>query len=347
MKGLVKYARGKGKVEIRDLPEPYPKEGQVKIEVKAAGICGSDIHVFHDEIDLPIRTPVVMGHEYCGVIVEVGRGVTNWQVGTRVTSETAFSVCESCVYCRTGQYHLCKERKGIGFWFDGAFADYIVIPEKRVHKLPDNVDFIAGALGEPLACITHGVIELSRVHSGDTVLVAGLGAIGLLAAQVARAEGSRVIISGTSDDLKRFELAKSLGFNELINVQEKNLRQVIDEITAGNGVDVFLECSGAPEAARMGLEVVKKRGWYTQIGLFGKPFEVNLETIAYKELQVTGSFSQRWTAWETAMKLLELKMVETKPLVTDIYPISEWQEAFNKFENKQGTKIILQPLNSP
>ena len=347
MKGLVKYARGKGKMEIRDLPEPYPKEGQVKIEVKAAGICGSDIHVYHDEIDLPIRTPVVMGHEYCGVIVEVGRGVTNWLVGTRVTSETAFSVCERCVYCRTGQYHLCKERKGIGFWFDGAFADYIVIPEKRVHKLPENVDFIAGALGEPLACITHGVTELSRVHSGDTVLVAGVGAIGLLAAQVARAEGGRVIISGTSDDSKRFELAKSLGFNELINVQEKNLCQVIDEITAGNGVDVFLECSGTPEAARMGLEVVKKRGWYTQIGLFGKPFEVNLETIAYKELQVTGSFSQRWTAWERAMKLLELKMVETKPLVTDIYPISEWQEAFNKFENKKGTKIILQPFNSP
>ena len=128
MKGLVKYARGEGKTEIRDLPEPHPKEGQVKIEVKAAGICGSDIHVFHDEIDLPIRTPVVMGHEYCWVIVEVGKGVTNWQVGTRATSETAFSVCERCVYCRTGQYHLCKERKGIGFWFDGAFADYIVIP---------------------------------------------------------------------------------------------------------------------------------------------------------------------------------------------------------------------------
>lgn len=108
-------------------------------------------------------------------------------------------------------------------------------------------------------------------------------------------------------------------------------------------MDVVLECSGAPEAARTGIQIVKKRGVYTQIGLFGKPFEINFETIAYKELQVGGSFSQRWIAWETALKLLELKKVETKPLVTDIYPLQEWQAAFNKFEKRQGTKIVLQP----
>jgi L-iditol 2-dehydrogenase len=342
MKGLVKFARGRGQIEVREVKDPEPQAGEVKIEVKATGICGSDIHVFHDEIDLPIRTPVVMGHEFCGIIVGLGEGITSWHVGDRVTSETAFSVCEKCVYCRTGQYQMCKERKGIGFWFDGSFADFIVVPEKRVHKLPENVDFIAGALCEPLACVTHGVIEMSQVHSGDTVLVTGVGAIGLLAAQVARSEGGRVIISGISEDVKRFELAKSLGFNELVNVQEMDIFQSIEEMTNGGGVDVVLECSGAPEAARAGIQIVKKRGVYTQIGLFGKPFEINFESIAYKELQVSGSFSQRWIAWETALKLLELNKVETKPLVTDIYPLHDWQSAFSKFEKRQGTKIIFQ-----
>jgi L-iditol 2-dehydrogenase len=346
MKGLVKYARGEGNIEVRDVPEPSPGRDQIKIEMKAAGICGSDIHIFHDKIDIPIKTPVVMGHEFCGVIAEVGEGVSNWQVGDRVTAETAFSVCERCEYCRTGHYNLCKERRGIGFWYNGAFTKYVIVPEKRVHRLPDNVDFISGALCEPLSVVTHGVIELSHVEPGDKVLVSGAGAIGLLAAQVARCQGGRVIISGTSADMDRFKLARSLGFEELVNVQTQDLRQFVDKITDGKGMDVVLECSGAPEAARVGLEVIKKLGVYAQIGLFGKPFEINFETIAYKELSVSGSFSQRWTAWEISLELLEKGMVKTGPLVTDIYPITEWREAFTKFENKESTKVILKPLEN-
>jgi L-iditol 2-dehydrogenase len=342
MKGLVKFAKGPGHVEVREVEEPFPREGEVKIEVKAAGICGSDIHLFHEEIDIPSRPPVVLGHEFCGIIAEAGKGVSHWRVGDRVTSETAFSSCERCEYCRTGQYNLCKERKGIGYWYNGAFTRYIVVPEKRVHKLPDNVDFLAGALCEPLSCVTHGITDLSRIVPGDTVLVSGVGAIGLLAAQVARSAGGRVILSGTAEDGQRFELAKSLGFAEMVNVQEQNLPRFLGEITQGKGADVVLECSGAPEAARMGLEVIKRRGVYTQIGLFGKPLEINFETIAYKELQVSGSFSQRWTAWELAIQMLANGTVKAGPLVTDIYPLDQWREAFGKFEKRQGVKIIFQ-----
>ena len=344
MKAFVKYARGEGNMEIREIPEPSPDANQVKIEVKAAGICGSDIHIYHDDIDIPMKPPFVVGHEFCGVIAEAGPGVSNWHAGDRVTSETAFSVCERCAYCRTGHYNLCKERRGIGFWFDGAFTNHVIIPEKRVHKLPDNVDFISGALCEPLSIVTHGVIELSHVEAGDTVLVSGVGAIGLLAAQVSRAEGARVIISGTSLDLNRFDLAKSLGFEELVNIQEQDLPEFVHEATEGIGVDVVIECSGAPEAARMGLDVIKKQGVYVQIGLFGKPFELNFEQIAYKELRVSGSFSQIWTAWDISLKLLERGIVQTRPLVTDTFPISQWKEAFSKFESKKSTKVVLKPL---
>ncbi len=278
------------------------------------------------------------------MIAEVGPGVSQWHVGDPVTSETAFSVCERCAYCRTGHYNLCKERKGIGFWFDGAFTNYVIVPEKRVHRLPENVDFISGALSEPLSVVTHGVIELSHIEVGDTVLVSGMGAIGLLAAQVARAQGARVIISGTSLDSTRLDLARSLGFEELVNIEEQDLGEFVNEITQGIGVDVVLECSGAPQAARSGLEVIKKQGVFTQIGLFGKPFEIDFERIAYKELRVSGSFSQRWTAWETSLKLLERGTVQTGPLVTDIHAINEWQEAFAKFESKQSAKVVLKPL---
>ncbi len=120
--------------------------------------------------------------------------------------------------------------------------------------------------------------------------------------------------------------------------------EFVNEITQGIGVDVVLECSGAPQAARSGLEVIKKQGVFTQIGLFGKPFEIDFERIAYKELRVSGSFSQRWTAWETSLKLLERGTVQTGPLVTDIHAINEWQEAFAKFESKQSAKVVLKPL---
>jgi L-iditol 2-dehydrogenase len=343
MTGLVKFARGKGNVDLREVPEPSPGPNQVKIEVKAAGICGSDIHILHDQIVQPIHPPFVMGHEFCGIVTETGPGVTVWKEGDRVTAEPAFSVCERCEYCRTGQYHLCWERKGFGFWHDGAFAKFIVVPEKRVHRLPAGVDFIAGALCEPLAVAAHSVIERTAIRPADWVLVTGVGAIGLLVAQVARLRGARVVLAGVTADQKRFQLAQSLGFEDRLDVQIRSLREAAGEKTGGKGFDVVLECSGSPEAVREALTVIKKRGIFTQIGLFGRPFELNFETIAFKELSLRGSISHPWTAWDAAIRLLESGAVQTRPLVTDVFPLQDWPEAFRKFENKEGTKILLTP----
>ena len=345
MKGLVKYAKGPGNMEIRDIPEPSPGPGQIKIEVHAAGICGSDLHIFHDDIDgIPINPPVVTGHEFAGVVSALGENVTRWKVGDRVTSETAVSFCGDCLHCRTGFYNLCTNRRTLGYWYNGVFSRYTLVPQERVHSLPENVDFVAGALCEPLACVTHAVMELTRIDAGDVVLVTGPGSIGLLALQVAKAQGAKVVVCGTTIDQQRLAMARQLGAARTVDIINEDVFGVIRELTSGRGADVVLECSGSPKAVDAGLLLARKAGQYTQIGLFGKPLQVDFEKICFRELKVTGSLGSTWTAWEKAIQLLAAGTVNTKVLVSDILPITEWKKAFEKFEKKEGFKLVLTPV---
>lgn len=346
MKGLVKFARGDGNMEVRDVSEPSPAKGQVKIEIKAAGICGSDLHIYHDDIDgIPINAPVITGHEYCGIITEVGEGVFAYKPGDRVTSETAFSFCGECLHCRTGRYNLCNSRRTLGYWYNGAFAQYCVVPEGRIHRLPDHIDFVSGALCEPLACVTHAVMELTTIKAGDVVLVIGPGAIGLLAVQVAKAEGAIVVVSGTnSGAFDRLALAKELGADYTVNAKKEDLFAIIADLTDGRGADVVIECSGSASAANDGLLLTRKFGQFTEIGLFGKPIQIDFEKICYRELKVTGSMGSTWTSWEKAIQLMSSGKVNTKILVSDIMPITDWETAFKKFESKAGLKLVLTPV---
>ena len=343
MKAVVKFEKGIGNVEVREVPEPQVGKDEVKIEVKAAGICGTDIHIYYDEFQS--NPPVVMGHEFCGVIREVGENVTEFKVGDRVTSETAAKVCGKCIYCRTGNYNLCPERKGLGYGVDGAFTRFCVVRKDIVHRLPDNVDFISGALCEPLSCAVHGVIEETEIRAGDVVVVIGPGPLGLLASQVAKVEGGYVIVLGLSVDEKKLSLAKELGADLVINVEKENPEKTIKDITGGYGADVVLECSGSASGANLGLKLARKKGKFTQMGLFGKQIEIDFEQIAYKELKVTGFFTQKWTAWERALKLLSEGKVKTAPLVTEKLPLTEWKKGFESKEKGEGIKTILYPVD--
>jgi len=346
MKALVKYAKGDGNMEIRDVPEPVAGKEQIKIEVKAAGICGSDLHIYHDDIVIPLNPPVVTGHEFSGVIAEVGEGVTGWNVEDRVVSETAYEFCGTCEYCINGFYNLCNRRKTLGYWYNGAFTQYTVVPAARAHRLPDNVDFVGGALTEPLACVTHAVLELTQITAGDVVLVTGPGAIGLMTMQVAKAQGATVIVAGMARDLKRLEVAQQLGADYIVNLQEKDLFDEINAITNSRGTDIILECSGSGRAAGDGLLAVKKGGQFTQIGLFNKPITIDFEKIAVREIKVTGSFGSRWTSWEKALQLMAQEKIHLRPLVSDIFSITEWEKAFTMFEEKKGLKIVLTPVRN-
>jgi len=343
MKAVVKYAHGKGNVELREVPKPSPGPDEVMIEVKAAGICGSDLHIFDEDIKLPIRPPVIMGHEFSGVIVEMGSSVTKWKPGDRVTSETSAYVCGECVSCRTGNYNVCAKKRLIGYWFNGAFTKYCVVPSRLVHKLPDNVSFLAGALCEPLACCVNGIIEKTRIQPSDIVVIAGPGPIGLLSLQIAKSQGAFVILCGTSRDEKRLKLGESLGADFTVNVENEDPWQVVSRITNGAGADVFIDCSGSPNAVRMGFQLVRRGGQYTQIGLTGRPFSLDFDLVAYKELIVRGSLGQRWTSWKIGLKMLSKGLVKTEPLVSDVLPLSQWEIGFQKVRRKEGIKVILKP----
>jgi L-iditol 2-dehydrogenase len=343
MKAVVKYAPGPGNVELRDVPEPFPGPDEVKIEVKAAGICGSDLHIYDGDIKLLMRTPVVIGHEFSGVIAEIGASVLEFKPGERVSSETSAQVCGSCIPCRTGNYNVCAQKRLIGYWFNGAFTKYCVVPSRLVHRLPDNVSFLGGALCEPLMCCVNGVLEKTAISPGDLVVVAGPGTIGLLSMQLVKAEGGFVVLCGTSADKSRLELGKKLGADATVNVEERNPWELVSEITDGEGCDVFLECAGSPSAVRMGLNLVRRGGYYTQLGLAGRPFELDFDLIAYKELAVKGMLGQRWTAWRRGMKLLERGLVKTEELVSDVLPLSKWQEGFERMRRREGLKTILNP----
>lgn len=343
MQAIVKYQIGDGYIGLRDVPEPEPGEGEVKIAVQAAGICGSDLHIWHGDIEIPVKPPVTLGHEFSGVISALGPGVAGLEVGLRVTAENSHSVCGSCEYCMTGCYNLCQERLATGYAFDGAFAPYCVVPAERVHILPDTVDFLTGALSDPSACTYRAVCEMGAVGPGDTVLILGVGPMGLFSTQYTKLSGGRVILAGTPADVARLEIGRELGADFTIDVTQSDAVDNIKRLAGRGGIDVVLECAGAPDAARLGLQLIKKRGRFVLVGIYGRPFELDFDQVLYKELVVKGMFSHKYKAWEKAIALAAQGLIKAEPLITDILPLSEWEKGFRRFAERKALKVIFEP----
>jgi L-iditol 2-dehydrogenase len=343
MIAVCKTGTGKGHVELREVPRPTASAEEVLIRVEAAGICGSDLHIYDGDTQVTLVPPVIMGHELAGVIEETGAAVKGFSAGERVTAEPTFSACGHCPYCATGFYNLCAERRVLGYAADGAFARFVKVPHTRVHRLPDNVDFTSGALTEPLACCVHGVYEGTGVAANELAVVMGPGAIGLLCLQLLRNAGARTIVVGTAADAQRLGVARALGADATVDVSRDDARTSVMAASGGAGADLVVECSGAEQAAALGLELARKQGRYAQLGLFGRPIQLDFEKVAYKELRVTGSFAQKQSAWHTALSLMASGRVQMAPLITDTLPLSDWQVGFQRARDKSGLKIILLP----
>ncbi len=342
MKAIMKVAPGVGNVEVREIPEPQPGPGQVKMRIGAAGLCGTDLHIFKDEFRS--WPPVVLGHEVAGEIVELGEGVQGLAPGMRVTSETYFSYCGKCRSCRAGHTNLCLERRSIGSAVNGGFTAYLVVPARNIHELPATVDFRAGALTEPLACVVHATLTTPTIAPGDVAVIAGPGAIGLLTLQVVKAAGATAIVLGTDADEHRLALATHLGADAVVNVQRADAASLVRDMTEeGLGADVVYECSGAGPAAQQLLTLVRRHGRYVQIGLFGRPVAWDLDQLVYKELTATGTNASTPPSWQRALELMRTGKVKTEPLITHSFPVTEWEKGFATFEDRSGVKTLFVP----
>lgn len=341
MKALVKFAEGRQGMEIRDLPVPVPKGNELLVKVMAAGICGTDIHLMHDEYTY--YPPVILGHEYTGTVEAVGSNVSGFSKGDQIISMTAAVTCGQCKYCREGLLMLCNERRSIGSGVNGAMAEYMVIPAELAFKLPGNVSGNdTMAIAEPLACVIRAVIEQSYVKAGDVVLVSGPGTIGQLTMLVAKMQGAYVIMSGTPQDAQRLALARQLGA-DAVSSDPQELRKLVENATV-NGVDVAYECVGAAPSLDICIDLLKKTGNLAQVGLYGKPIPVDMDKILCKELVLSVSYATERTSWDILLKLASQgKLDKVQHLISARMPLDQWEKAFDMFANKEGYKIYLIP----
>jgi L-iditol 2-dehydrogenase len=334
MVGLVKRGQGRENVGLDEVPRPVPGPGQAVLEVLGTGICGTDLHIVADEF--PSTPPVVMGHEVTGRVLAVGDPADEHLVGRRFSPETYFHTCEACDQCRSGHRNLCATRRSIGSHVNGGFAPALLIPVRNLHEVAPSVGEQAGALYEPLACVAQCLCDPAVASPGDSALVIGPGAMGILAAQVLRAEGARVLLVGTTRDRARLDLAASLGL-EVTEVAD------LADRTPPLGFDVVADCSGSEAGIGTGLRSTRKGGRYVQIGLAGRPIQLDIDMVCLRELTVTSGFASTPLSWRRAEVLIDSGGVVLDPLVTDVLPLSAWEEAFARTARADGLKLVLDP----
>lgn len=342
MKALVKHEKGEGNLSLTNIDEPALENSHsVKIKVAAAGICGTDIKILEGK--QWCNAPVTVGHEFSGIVAEVGSDVKNVKPGDRVIAETGKQICGNCYFCNNGQSLMCDERLSIGYGMDGAMAEYIVTRDAVVHKVPDAVSLDEAALAEPAANAVHVCCDRVNILPGDTVYVMGPGAIGLLCAQVAKSRGAVVTIVGIDADKDRLKKAAEIGIDRQVNSQQQDLIADVNELTGGMGADIVIEASGSVPGVKNGLSILRKGGTMVQIGLTHGEVAIDWQQFPQKEITVTGSFGHNWSCWERALKLISLKKINVKDMISHRFDMEDWEEGFKIAKGTTGMKVLLYP----
>ena len=346
MKAVVKFDLKDGATELREVPVPEIGPDDVLVRVEYTGICGSDPHIHHNKVNYKINVPVILGHEFSGVIEEAGRNVKDFKVGERVTAETHADYCGKCLLCRTNNYHLCRERKGYGFHVDGAFAKYVKVPTRILHRLPENVTLREAALTEPFCVAYSSLVKHSNIKPGDLVVIIGPGAIGILSAKVASIMGAGdIVVIGTPEDKKRLEVAKEFGATEVFTEFNEDVKRYVQDIRDGYGADIVVDSAGVSETFRMAMDLVRPAGQINKIGWGPTPLGFSLDPLISKAVTVNFTFSHNWDVWEKCLILMNKKMIELEKLVTHELTIDHWEEGFKLVESREGLKVLLKPVD--
>jgi L-iditol 2-dehydrogenase len=334
-----------GRLDVVDVPMPRPAAGEILVRVEACGICGSDVHGYDGTSGRRIP-PIIMGHEAAGTVAAVGSNVERVQEGDRVTFDSTI-YCGECDYCRRGEVNLCNNRQVLGvstpdFRREGAFAEYVVVPERVVYTLSEGVPFERAAMIEPLAVAVHAV-SLSTITPETTGLVVGAGMIGLLVLQVLRDAGCQRVIVVDIDDT-RLDLARELGATSVINARTSDTKAQIDHLTSGAGVDAAFEAVGSTPTVKSAIESVKKGGHVTLIGNVSPSVEIPLQAVVSRELTLQGSAASSGE-YPRCIDLLARGAIQVDPLITAVAPLEEGAEWFQRLHSREPNlmKVVLTP----
>jgi len=341
MRGLAKLQRREGAIGLVDRPVPEPSPTEAIVEVDYAGLCGSDAGIYEFESAFErMDLPTVIGHEYAGRIVEIGDAVTKFTAGDRVV-ERPIRSCGDCHQCESGHPNICQDATITGVDHDGAYEPYVAVPEPGLHRVPEGVSQRHAAMVEPTSIGARAVVQNSRVSAGDRVLVEGPGPIGILTAQIAKAQGGQVVVSGVDRDAGyRLPLAEELGF-ETINVTAEDTDARRDELTDGLGYDVVFDSTGHPSGVQSAVEQVKKGG---QIVLIGQTGETTMEysPLVRSEIDLQCSYASTYEDFERSFRLIERGRVDCEAFIDDRFSLLEPDAAFEAFVSGETCKPVFE-----
>lgn len=339
MKAAVWY--GGKDVRIEDLPDPHVNKNEVLVKVKSSGICGSDVHAFEGRSKRRVP-PLVMGHEFAGVVAETGAGVQSLENGDRVVVEPKIS-CGRCEACRNGESNICSELRFIGLHVPGAFAEYVSVPAGSCYRLPDTISFDEASLIEPLSVSRHAV-DITSTKAGGNLLIVGSGVVGLLIMMVAKTRtGCDVFVSDIID--YKLDLAKKLGANSVINSRREDPVKKVKELTNGKGVDAVIEAVGIQDSLQLALAAVKSGGHVTITGLQAQTVQIDVMRLVTNEITIRGDYLYTRGDFETSLDLITNGNVQLKPLITHTFSLTDIGKAVDVVTDasKEHVKILLRP----
>jgi len=335
---VVNYAPEKYSVDLREVEVPEIGPEDVLLEVANVGVCGSDLHQWTADHSWPVNYPVVLGHEFGGIIAQVGREVTGWKEGDRVVSETAAIINPSSPMSRRGLYNLDPSRKGFGYGVNGAMTKFVRVPSRILHRVPNGLPFEQACLTEPCCVAYSAVVKNATIEPGDRVIVLGPGTIGILCAAMARLCGAQVALVGLPQDAHRLEIARQYGCEVIIG-DAKPWAMERD----GLGCDGVIDAAGASITLKIALDIVRPAGWISKVGWGPQPLGFNLDPLVQKNIRLQGSFSHNWPIWERVIALQASGQLDVKPIIGGVWPIDQWHEAFEKMHTGQVVKSVLKP----
>ena len=325
---------------MEDVPEPQCGTNDVKIKVTHTGICGTDLHIYtwNEWAQRTLDLPLITGHEFCGIVEEIGPGITHYKPGDHVSGE-AHITCGYCRNCRAGKRHLCHKTIGVGIQRDGAFAEYLVIPESNVWPIHKDIPSEIAAFFDPFGNAAHTALSFEMV--AEDVLITGAGPIGIMAVSICNFVGARhVVITDVND--YRLDLARKMGASRAINVSHERISDVFEDLNMSNGFDVGLEMSGNPDAFKDMLENMYHGGKIALLGLLPKATQINWDDIIFKGLHVKGIYGREM--YETWYKMTQMLRsgLDISPVLTHKLPIDDFQEGFDIMESGNCGKVVLE-----